>query len=122
MPFQIGASQLDFLVLAVLRREDTYGYVLTQQAREVLEISDSTLYPVLKRLQKEGCLQTYDRPFQGRNRRYYSLTPAGGRLLEHYIRQWEAYKAGMDRILMGKGLGDPDGQINQDGGESHDTG
>lgn len=121
MPFQIGAGQLDFLVLAVLRKEDTYGYVLTQQAREVLEISDSTLYPVLKRLQKEGCLQTYDRPFQGRNRRYYSLTPTGGRLLDIYIQQWEEYKAGMDRILQGKRAGGSEG-INQDGGETYDKG
>ena len=104
MPFQIGASQLDFLVLAVLRREDTYGYVLTQQAREVLEISDSTLYPVLKRLQKEGCLQTYDRPFQGRNRRYYRITESGRQHCRTLSEEWNTYRDTVDQIVRTGGV------------------
>ena len=69
MGFQVGSTLLDACVLAVLSRGDTYGYVLTQTMRDVTDISESTLYPVLRRLQKDGCLTTYDQPFQGRNRR-----------------------------------------------------
>lgn len=52
MAFQLSATLLDAYVLAVLSREDTYGYVLTQRVREVMNISESMLYPVLRRLQK----------------------------------------------------------------------
>ena len=56
MTFQLGSALLDACVLATLNREDTYGYVLTQSVKAVVEISESTLYPVLRRLQKEGWL------------------------------------------------------------------
>ncbi|MDZ7548942.1 PadR family transcriptional regulator, partial [Clostridium perfringens] len=60
MAFQLGAALLDACVLAVLSREDTYGYILTQNVRQIMSISESTLYPVLRRLQKDECLTTYD--------------------------------------------------------------
>ena len=110
MAFQTGGSLLDFLVLAVLQWGDTYGYVLTQRAKELMDISDSTLYPVLRRLQKDGALTTYDQPFQGRNRRYYHLTDAGRSLLVGYTAEWERYKAQVDRILEGGGPAVQDGK------------
>lgn len=101
MAFQTGSGLLDFLVLAVLKQEDTYGYVLTQRAKELMDISDSTLYPVLRRLLQTGALVTYDVPFGGRNRRYYSITDSGRKLLEDYINEWENYKKQIDNILLG---------------------
>ena len=84
MTFPLGAPLLDACVLAVLEKEDAYGYSLTQRMKEVVELSESTLYPVLRRLQQSGCLTVYDKPFQGRNRRYYAITPAGRALLAGY--------------------------------------
>lgn len=101
MAFQMGGGLLDFMVLAILKNEDTYGYILTQRAKQLMDISDSTLYPVLKRLQKEGALVTYDQSFQGRNRRYYSITERGRNLLTEYITEWNEYKVQIDRILSG---------------------
>lgn len=101
MVFSIGSSLLDALVLAVLSQEDAYGYLLTQRSRERMEISDSTLYPVLRRLQKNGALTAYDQPFGGRNRRYYSITPEGRKLLEGYKREWLDYKEAVEHILFG---------------------
>lgn len=101
MAFALGGNLLDFLVLAILRCGDTYGYVLTQRAKGVVNISDSTLYPVLRRLQKEGLLFTYDQPYQGRNRRYYSITQAGLLRLDAYIAEWASYKSQIDLILSG---------------------
>lgn len=101
MAFQMGGGLLDFMVLAILKNEDTYGYILTQRAKQLMDISDSTLYPVLKRLQKEGALVTYDQSFQGRNRRYYSITELGRNLLTEYITEWNEYKVQIDRILSG---------------------
>lgn len=101
MAFQLGATLLDACVLAVLSREDTYGYVLTQQVREIMNISESTLYPVLRRLQKDNCLVTYDQPFQGRNRRYYQITESGRIKLQEYLKEWEQYKINVDKVLNG---------------------
>ncbi|MEG0692019.1 MAG: PadR family transcriptional regulator [Oscillospiraceae bacterium] len=101
MAFQMFSSLLDALVLGVLKNEDTYGYVLTQRAKELMDISDSTLYPVLRRLQKDGSLSTYDVPFQGRNRRYYSITDKGKENLNQYIEEWNNYKQMVERVLTG---------------------
>ncbi len=80
MVFNTGAALLDAIVLSVVSKdvEGTYGYRITQDVREVIEISDSTLYPVLRRLQKEECLEVYDMAIDGRNRRYYKITERGG--------------------------------------------
>ena len=53
-------------------------YKITQDVRQAIEISESTLYPVLRRLQKDDCLETYDRAIDGRNRRYYKITERDG--------------------------------------------
>lgn len=103
MVFQLSSPLLDGCVLAILEREDAYGYSLTQRLREEIEISESTLYPVLRRLQKEGCLAVYDRQFQGRNRRYYTITQAGRELLAECRRDWADYTGKVDKILSGGG-------------------
>ncbi|WP_042275312.1 PadR family transcriptional regulator [[Clostridium] dakarense] len=101
MSFQLGSALLDTCVLAVLTREDAYGYILTQQVKEVMNISESTLYPVLRRLQKDGHLITYDQSYQGRNRRYYQITDSGRKKYKEYISEWEEYKLRVDKILLG---------------------
>ncbi len=101
MVFQLGAALLDACVLAVLSEEDTYGYVLTQRVKEIVAISESTLYPVLRRLQKDECLRTYDQEYQGRNRRYYAITEQGKIRLEYYLKEWNIYKMKIDKILYG---------------------
>ena len=101
MLFQIGAALLDACVLSVLRKNDTYGYELTQMLRNTLEVSESTLYPVLRRLQKEDFLSTYDRPWQGRNRRCYTITDKGRAMVESYRAGWVDYRARVDRLIMG---------------------
>ena len=67
--------------------------------KSVIDISEISLYPVLRWLQKDGCLTTYDQPFNGRNRRYYSITGDGRRKLAGYRSDWEEYKKKMDLLL-----------------------
>lgn len=100
MAFQIGSSLLDACVLSVLAREDTYGYRLTQEVRSVVDVSESTLYPVLRRLQKDDAVEPYDVPYQGRNRRYYRLTERGKQLVQNYQKEWDDFKSRIDRILL----------------------
>lgn len=103
MTFPISAALLDALVLAVVAREDTYGYRITQDIRSAVEVSESTLYPVLRRLQKEDNLETYDREFQGRNRRYYRITPKGRAMLEVYREEWKLHRRKIQDILLSQG-------------------
>ena len=88
MVFNTGAALLDAIVLAVVSKEEegTYGYKITQDVRKAIDVSESTLYPVLRRLQKDGCLVVYDRECVGRNRRYYKITEPGQDKLVEYRR------------------------------------
>ena len=97
MSFTTGAALLDAVVLA--EEEGTYGYKITQEIKQALELSESTLYPVLRRLQKDGCLTIYDEPFNGRNRRYYKITPLGRQQLAGYKAEWKVYAANIDHIF-----------------------
>ncbi len=99
MTYQVTAPLLDACVLGIVAKEDSYGYTLTQKVRELIDISESTLYPVLRRLQKDKYLETYDQPFQGRNRRYYRITDEGKALLEHYRNEWSDYKGKIDTLI-----------------------
>lgn len=101
MVFTTGAALLDLVVLSVVSREPdgTYGYKITQEIKQVLDLSESTLYPVLRRLQKDGCLTVYDTTANGRNRRYYCITPVGRERLTEYQAEWKRYSASIDQFL-----------------------
>lgn len=103
MVFNTGSALLDAIVLAVVSKEPegTYGYKITQDVRQAIEISESTLYPVLRRLQKEDCLQVYDLEYAGRNRRYYKITDKGKAQLRLYREEWEIYYHKINSIFEG---------------------
>ncbi len=100
MSFQLGGTLLEACVLSILEKEDAYGYKLTLELKEAVDISESTLYPVLRRLQKHEFLTTYDVPFQGRNRRYYKIALKGHEQLTLYRQEWRQYQANINYILL----------------------
>lgn len=102
MMFNVNAALLDALVLAVVSNGDTYGYQITQVLKDTLDVSESTLYPVLRRLQKDDCLEVYDKAFNGRNRRYYRITEKGGCQLALYREEWKIYSSKIDSIIFGQ--------------------
>lgn len=99
MTYQLTAPLLDACVLGIVMKEDAYGYTLTQKVQQVVDISESTLYPVLRRLQKTGYLATYDVPYQGRNRRYYSITNEGKQIMHFYRNEWIDYKSKVSALI-----------------------
>ncbi len=99
MAIQLGSVLLDACVLAVVMREDTYGYKLTQEVKQIMDVSESTLYPVLRRLQKDGYLRTYDKTFQGRNRRYYTVTEKGREQFQQFYDQWKRMRVKIDEVM-----------------------
>ncbi|MBR1864126.1 MAG: PadR family transcriptional regulator [Ruminococcus sp.] len=100
MGIPINAGLLDAMVLSIVERDDTYGYEITQYLRKAVDVSESTLYPVLRRLQKNEMLETYDKEYMGRNRRYYRVTMKGVETLQDYRAQWLSHKRKVDSILM----------------------
>ncbi len=101
MAFPISASLLDAIVLSVVSRADTYGYRITQDVRQVMEVSESTLYPVLRRLLKDGCLTTHDQAVDGRIRRYYHITDDGLRRLAQARHDWRMYRDSIEKVFFG---------------------
>ena len=103
MVFNTGAALLDAIVLAVVSHESegTYGNKNTQDVRSAINVSESTLYPVLRRLQKDECLEVYDRQYDGRNRRYYKVTEKGMAQLNLYQVEWKNYSRKIQEIFEG---------------------
>lgn len=103
MVFNTGAALLDAIVLAVVsqEKEGTYGYKITHDVRTAIDVSESTLYPVLRRLQKDECLEVYDRQIDGRNRRYYKITVRGTAQLDLYRVEWKNYSVKINELFEG---------------------
>ena len=99
MVFTVSSALLDTLVLSVVERQESYGYEINQILRDMLGVSESTLYPVLRRLLKDDCLEAYDVEYSGRNRRYYRVTSRGQAQLELYKSEWLDHKKKIDKIL-----------------------
>jgi PadR family transcriptional regulator PadR len=101
MVYTVAGLLLDACVLGALSNAPTYGYQLTQKIQSSLDVSESTLYPVLRRLLKNKLLSSYDEQYDGRNRRYYKLTAAGQQALRQYKTDWILYKNNIDGFLEG---------------------
>ena len=83
--------------------EGTYGYKRSRRmCGKRLRFSESTLYPVLRRLQKDGYLIVYDRECGGRNRRYYQITETGEEKLAEYRSEWESYSSKISELFSGE--------------------
>lgn len=101
MIFPLSPPMFDLLILSITEKEDSYGYQLSQKIKSVSGVKDSTLYPILKRLQEQGFLSVYDQPFQGRNRRYYRITDSGRERYRELMEEWQLHKEAVDQILKG---------------------
>lgn len=101
MTFQVSGYLLDILVLSLIEKQDEYGYSISQKIKQITDLKESTLYPVLKRLQQAGFLETYNQPFQGRNRKYYHITEQG--IIQHKenLHNWEFFKDAVDQMIIG---------------------
>ncbi|MBQ2718973.1 MAG: PadR family transcriptional regulator [Clostridia bacterium] len=88
MDAQLKRGLLDACVLAAIKDEDSYGYKIIKDMKPYLEMSESTLYTVLKRLELAAMLTVYTVEHGGRLRKYYRITPAGRRRIEEFKREW----------------------------------
>ena len=101
MYFPTSSALIEFLILAVLEQGDSYGYEISQTIKLIANIKESTLYPILKKLEASGFLTTYSREFQGRMRKYYSLTSRGVEQLVTLKEEWTLYTDTVNGIIEG---------------------
>lgn len=99
LTFSVDSILLDALVLAIAAKEDVYGYQLSQKLQIAGGFSDTALYPVLRRLMKDQCLDSYELDYHGRARRYYRTTAKGISQLGLYRREWTQFKKNIDGIM-----------------------
>ena len=102
MYFPTSSILIEFLILAIIDREDSYGYEISQTIKLVANIKESTLYPILKKLEKAGYMTTYNQAYQGRKRKYYSITQEGKEQLQFLNEEWLTYKETLDGIVEGR--------------------
>lgn len=89
MDIQLKKGLLDICVLTVLKRGDSYGYQIVKDVSDYVETSESTLYPILKRLEANGSLTTYSVEHQGRLRKYYQITDDGKEKIKEFLEEWK---------------------------------
>ncbi len=85
MDIQLKKGLLEICVLSALKKEESYGYKIINDLRNVVPLSESTLYTILKRLESEKCLTTFTKEESGRLRKYYRITQAGKDKLQEFI-------------------------------------
>lgn len=96
---ELRRGSLALAVLAQLRREH-YGYTLRKAlAERGLAIEESTLYPLLRRLESQGLLLSEWREEDKRNKRFYRLSPAGELMLAQLLQEWNTINASLNSIL-----------------------
>ena len=85
---QLKRGLLEVCVLSALRYQDSYGYQIIKDLNACIELSESTLYPILRRLEAAGCLSVYSVEHCGRLRKFYRITPGGVRLIDQFLDSW----------------------------------
>ena len=88
MDIQMKRGLLDVCVLTALRREESYGYQIIKDMKPYVEISESTLYPILRRLESAELISVRTAEHNGRLRKYYRITPSGLERIEAFKEEW----------------------------------
>lgn len=95
---QMRRGLLEQCVLAALCRGDAHGYKIIKDLPEGVNLSESTLYPILRRLESAGCLTVHSVEHNGRLRKIYSITDTGKAQIRDFLRSWSEVTAMYDYI------------------------
>ena len=101
MYYPVSSILIEFLVLSILEKQDSYGYEISQTVKIATDIKESTLYPILKKLQEAGYVTTYSQEYQGRKRKYYTISDVGRQQIRFLEQEWVTYKNTIDGIIEG---------------------
>ena len=98
MDIQLKRGLLEVCVLKALEKQDSYGYQIIKDLSPAVTLSESTLYPILKRMQTAGCIAEYTVEHSGRLRKYYHLTPVGKVRITDFLNEWTEVQRAYDFI------------------------
>lgn len=101
MYYPISALLIECLILSMVNVQDSYGYEISQTVKLVSSIKESTLYPILRKLETSGYVTTYTKEIQNRKRKYYSITEAGKEQLAFLEKEWKEYRDTINGIIEG---------------------
>ena len=101
MDAQMKKGMVDVCILSILARGDSYGYQLIKDIGPLMTLSESTLYPVLRRLETAGCLTVYSVEHNSRLRKYYAITDTGRQKIADFLGEWAEVKRVYDFIAEG---------------------
>lgn len=90
MDIQLKRGLLEVCVLKLLQEKPSYGYQLSRDLPAFLEITESTLYPILRRLETAQLLKVHSVEHNGRLRKYYQINEAGEKRIEQFLEEWKA--------------------------------
>ncbi|MER2006569.1 MAG: PadR family transcriptional regulator [Psychrobacillus sp.] len=100
MNIQFKKGVLNLCVLVLLDKQDRYGYELVQKISDQISISEGSVYPLLRRLTKEGYFTTYlQESTEGPPRKYYKLTDLGRTYLQEQLKEWKSFTDGVDNLI-----------------------
>jgi PadR family transcriptional regulator PadR len=103
MDAQLKRGLLDVCVLAAIRNEDSYGYRIIKDLKPYVELSESTLYTILKRLEASSMLTVRTTEHEGRLRKYYRITTAGAERIEAFKTEWKEVISIYQFVIKGDG-------------------
>lgn len=98
MDSQMKKGMMEACILSVLNRGDSYGYQLIKDMEPIMRLSESTLYPVLRRLEAAGSLTVYSVEHNSRLRKYYAITDEGRKKIADFLAEWAEVKRVYDFI------------------------
>lgn len=102
MDIQLKRGLLDICVLAAIKNEDSYGYQIIKDMKPYVEISESTLYPILRRLETAELLSVRSVEHNGRLRKYYHITDSGIARIEAFKEEWKEIMSIYQFIIRGE--------------------
>lgn len=102
MDIQLKRGLLDVCVLASIKNEDSYGYKIIKDVKPYMELSESTLYTILKRLETAKMLTVRTAEHDGRLRKYYSITDLGLKRIEDFKDEWKEITALYNYVIKGE--------------------
>ncbi len=101
MDVQLKRGLLDVCVLTAIKNEDSYGYKIIKDMKPYIEMQESTLYTILKRLELSGLLTVYSLEHGGRLRKYYRITSAGLNRIKDFKNEWSEVMSIYEYVIKG---------------------
>ena len=97
---QFKKGVLELLILVMVEKVDMYGYELVEKVSKVVDVSEGTIYPILKRLTNEGYFETYTKEStEGPIRKYYHITSSGLQILNKELEEWQKFSKSVNDFI-----------------------